>query len=519
MAEDTQQNKPQTDQETEDSTQAAQDEPQLDVAIEDAGTLRKKVTVTIPRARIDAKMDEMFGELSSSAQVPGFRIGHAPRKLIEKRFGKEVSGDVKNSLVGESLGQAIDKADLKTLGEPEIKLDEIELPDEGDMEYSFDVEVQPEFELPALEGIEVEKPKVEITEQRIDEGIDSVRENFTRFEQTDGPVSQGDVLKVDVQLTGQDVSAAHRRDVTLRAAPGQVEGIPLVELPEQLSGKKVGDVVEITATAPQSHPNEDWRGKELKIELTIKEIQRRVLPEVNDEFASSCGFDSVDDMRRQVRRRMEANVQNETQRRMRQQVCQYLLDNTDFELPQGVVDRHTQRVLQRRYVDLLYQGVPRERIDENLTQLRATAGQEAQRDLKLTFILQKVAQAQGVEVDDGEVNSRVAQMASQYNRRPQRLREELERDGTIDSVRSTLREEKALDKLLEQARVKEVSQEEQADKTKPDQEKKKSASAGGKKKTRRKKSKTSGGRKSSGKKSAKKKTSGRKSKSAGKKSK
>ncbi len=459
MAEDTQENKSQTEEAAEQAKEQ-QDEPQLDVAVEDAGTLKKKVSVTVPRERIDAKMDEMFGELSTSAQVPGFRIGHAPRKLIEKRFGKEVSADVKNSLVGETLGQAIEKADLKTLGEPDINLEEIELPDDGNMEYSFDVEVQPEFELPELEGIEIQKPKIEITEERIDEGIDNVRENFATFEATEEPVEEGDVLNVDVKLSGEDITPQHREDVTLRAAPGQVEGVPLVDLPKELAGKKIGDVIKITATGPESHPNEDWRGKELTIEITIKGVQRRALPEVNDEFAASCGFDSVDDMRQQVRQRMEANLESEVKQHMRQQVRQYLLDKTDFELPEGVVARHTQRVLQRRYVDLLYRGVPRERIDENLTQLQASASQEAQQDLKLTFILQKVADKQDIEVDESEVNSRIAQMASQYNRRPERLREELARDGTLDSVQSTLREEKALDKLLEKAQVKEVTQEE-----------------------------------------------------------
>ena len=116
----------------------------IDVSIQDVGTLKKKITVTIPRTDIDGKRDEMFGELSSSAQIPGFRVGHAPKKLIEKRFGKEIGQDVRNSLIGESIGDAIEQAELKTIGEPDINLDEIELPEEGDMQFDFEVEIEPE---------------------------------------------------------------------------------------------------------------------------------------------------------------------------------------------------------------------------------------------------------------------------------------------------------------------------------------------------------------------------------------
>ena len=152
-----------SDETKNDAPEAATDQPEDNlpkntVEVEDAGTLKKKITVTVYRDKIDAKRDEMFGELGTSAQVPGFRIGRAPKRLLEKRFGKEVSQDVRNSLIGESVGEAIKETELKTLGEPDIKLDEIELPDTGDLSFSFEVEVAPEFDLPKLKGIPVNKP-------------------------------------------------------------------------------------------------------------------------------------------------------------------------------------------------------------------------------------------------------------------------------------------------------------------------------------------------------------------------
>ncbi|MBN1555473.1 MAG: trigger factor [Phycisphaerae bacterium] len=437
--------------------------PKNTVEVEDAGTLKKKVTVTVPRAAIDAKRDEMFGELSNSAQVPGFRVGRAPRRLIEKRFGKDVSQDVRNALIGESLGDAIKDADLKTLGEPDLDLDKVEIPDDGDLTFSFEVEIEPEFDLPEVKGIELTKEIFDVNNEKIDEYIQNLREGRAKYEKTDEPAQDGDGVVTAARITGEGVTWDNPR-VPLRVAPGTIEALPLVDLGEKLKGKKVGDVVTITTKAADTHPNEDWRGKELAIELTIHEVQRRMVPELNEDFATACGFESVDEFRAFVSDRLKGRVDMEIQRSLRNQICQYLLDNTSFDLPVGVVRQQTYRALQRRYVDLLQAGVPREKIDENMVRLQAAAAEEAASDLKLSFILGKIAEEKEIEVRDDEVNARIAQMARAQQRRPERLRQELAADGSLEQVSLAIRDERTLDALLTEAKIVEKTAEEiQAD--------------------------------------------------------
>jgi trigger factor len=436
--------------------------PKNQVTIEDAGKLKKKVTVAVRRERIDAKMNDMFGELSHTALVPGFRVGRAPRRLIEKRFGREVGQDVRNSLVGESLQSAIVDAKLNTLGEPELDLDKIELPDKGEMSYSFVIEVAPEFELPALESIEVKKPILEITDERVTEQLEQWRQSQAKFEPTTEGASAGDVVTADVRITGEGFAEHHHKDHVIRVAPGQVEGLPLVDLADALAGKKVGETANLTIKVPEAHPNEAWRGKDATVALTLGQVRRRILPEINEDFAKAAGYESLDQLRQQVRTSLEARLKGETQRAMRDQVCAYLLSHTQFELPEGVASRHATRLLQRRYVDLLQRGVPREKIDENLAQLQAAVEQQAQADLRLTFVLAKVADQYGIKVEEGEVNSRIAAMANEYNRRPEKMKQELEQDGTLGEVETSILEEKALDALLGKARVSEVTPEQLA---------------------------------------------------------
>ncbi|MCE5280130.1 MAG: trigger factor [Planctomycetaceae bacterium] len=432
---------------------AKSDLPEVTVAVEDAGTLKKKVLVTVPRARIDAKYDEVFGELSTSAQVPGFRVGHAPRRLIEKRFGKEVGQDVRNAIIGDSLTAALEKAELKTIGEPDLDLEKIELPDSGDMTYDFQIEIAPQFELPETKGIAVTKHVYEVNDDRVDEYLQQIVESRATFETAEDAAEKGDVVIAGAVISGEGIEATERPGLHLRVAPAQIEGLPLVDLGDKLEGAKAGDSVEVSVKVPEAHPNEAWRGKDLTVKVTISEVRTRVLPEIDEEFAKSAGFESLQELRDFTTTRLTQRLAQQTQQNMREQISNYLLEKTSFDLPEGLVHRQTYSVLQRRYVDLLYQGVPKEKIDEHLTEMQAAAGEEAKTMLKLSFITDKIAEAEKIEVDEGEVNARIAQMAAQAGKRPERMRHELAENGSLGQIESSLREEKVLQMILEQATV------------------------------------------------------------------
>ncbi len=459
-------------------TQDDNEQKKLEIGVEvsDAGKLKKKITVTIPREQIDAKTNEMFGELSSTAQIPGFRVGRAPRRLIEKRFGKEINDDVRNAILGESIGQAIEQAELNTLGEPDIDLDAIELPETGDLSFDFEVEVKPDFKLPKLEGIKIEKRLLEIDDSRVDQMLETWQQGQAKYEPAEKAAEAGDMVTAGATITGDGIEE-NRPGLQLRVAAGQIEGIPLVELADALTGKKAGDTAEVTVTIPEAHPNEDWQNKEVKIAIEISQVSQRVLPELNAEFAQQHGYETVEELREQIRLNLVSRVDTDVQRDMRDQISQYLIDNTKFDLPEGMVTRHTGSIVQRRYVDLLYRGVPREQIDENITELQAAASEMAEREMQLLFVMDKVAEDQELEVTGEEVNSRIAEMAHANNRRPERLRQELAANGTLGQVHQAILEEKALDRLLEKAEITEVKAEDAKPQEKAEKKAKKTKKA------------------------------------------
>jgi trigger factor len=427
--------------------------PANKVTIEEMAASRKKITIEVDREKIDSKFEEIFGELHKSALVPGFRIGHAPRRLLEKRYGKDAAQDVRNALVAEALGEVDKNEELDILGEPDIKLDDIELPEKGNLTFTLEVEVKPKFEVPSYKGIPVTEPQLPGGSEHAEEVTRRILAQKGTLVPVSEPAQAGDQIIADVTVKGEGIEQKVE-NAEMRVAPGAVAGVPLEDLGERLSGAKAGQTVEIKTQVPAAHEKEEWRGKEVTVSFALSEVKRMELPPLNDALAGEYGFDDAEAMKKYIAQRAEVQVAQERLKARREQVSNYLLEHTTMDLPEETSRRQTAAVLRRHYVNLLQQGVPRDQIDQNLELLASQAERVAQRDLKLGFILEKIAKALDITVEEGEVNSWIAYIASQQGRRPERLRQEMEHGGSLGEVEVQLREQKTLDKLLEMAEEK-----------------------------------------------------------------
>jgi trigger factor len=440
--------------------QQAQDEKAFEypITIEDAGPGAKKVSVEIPRDRIEAKMEEQFKELRQQAAIPGFRPGHAPQKLIEKRFAPDVKEQVRRTLISESYEQAVEKNKLQVIGEPEFDNPEtIELPEEGNFTYSFQVEVQPEFTLPEMSQLKVRRPQIQISDDNIDQAMNNLREQQgTLIPVEDRGVESKDYLTADVHVKVDGNVVAHQHDSQIIARPGRVAGIQVDDLDKQLEGMKIGEKKTLTLKAPDTHPSEAIRGKDVEVEIELKDLKRLELAEVTPEFLADLGFDNENGLRDALRQQMEEKITYDVQQAMREQVNRFLLDNVQIDLPSKLSDRQADRVVSRRAIDLMMRGMPREQVEANVERLRHGAKDEGVRELKLFFILQRIATDMNVDVDEAELNGRIAMLAAQRGRRPEKMKQEMAKDGTLANMYVQMREQKAVDRLLAQAQVEEV---------------------------------------------------------------
>jgi len=454
MAEETKSNE-QTDQET-------TDEIKNIVKIEDIGPCKRKVTVEVPEEKIKTILDDKYEELRKDAILPGFRKGRAPIRLLEKRFGTDVRNQVKLQLLAESAEAALKDNQVDTLGDPDIKHEDVKLPDSGPMIYSFEAEVRPEFDLPQLEGIEIQKPKAGITDERIEEEIEAIRKRSGLWiPKEDKGVEEGDQIVADVVLKvegSEDLDKHDNTEIFVRQT-GFVAGVPVEGLAALLKGAKHGDEKSTTVDVPATYFNEQLRGKKIDIKITVKEVKQLEPAELNEEFFKRFGADDAEEMKDRIREHLTSQADQQARAAMSDQVYAYLQENTNFDMPADVVADQSLRILQRQYVNMLMRGTPKEEVEEQMDQLRASSEEQAKEQLKLFFIMSKIADQFEVEVTEEEINGHIAMVAAQRGRRPEKMREELARDGSLAQFAMQVREHKCIEKILEKANISEVEPE------------------------------------------------------------
>lgn len=427
------------------------------VEVEDAGPAAKKVRVTVPRDRIAAYTEQTMGGIRADAVLPGFRKGKAPKHIIEKRFGKALKDQVQQDLLRESYQHAVAKNELTPLGEPEFDDPEsVKLPDEGDLVYSFTVEVQPDFALPSMDGLTVRKPKIQIKDEHVQQALQNLREQQGSLAPVeDRGVEEKDYLIADVEVKSGDESIAHQHDAQLIARPGRIAGIEIQDFAQRVKGMSAGEERTLDVQVPENHPSEKIAGKQVQIVLKLKDIKALQPVEIDPPFLESLGFADEAELLEALREQMVERVDADVQNAMRRQVQEHLVSKTEINLPARLSARQVDRVVNRRAMNLLTRGMPREQVQASLEQIKQGADAEAARELKLFFILGRIADERKIEVDEGELNGQVAMLAMNQGQRPEMLRQRMEKDGSLANLYVQLREQKALDALIAEATIEE----------------------------------------------------------------
>jgi trigger factor len=455
---------------------AEETKPEQTVEVKDAGPGLKSLTIELPESRIKEKIESMYTELRDDAVLPGFRRGRAPRRLLERRFKSSISDQLKGQLISESYTQAIEAEGLEVIGEPDVKeADKIEVPEKGAMKFVVEVEISPKVELPEFDKIKVDKTIFEISDADVEAEVDQLRERYGKPSTIeDGKAEEGDYLSSDVViLAGEDAKDDAEKLLEApdtyvmvtgkkREFKGHVAGIVIDDLGKRLKGKKPGDTESISMTGPTSHENDKIKDQPITIKVSIKKIERIELAPI-DDLPSMLGVESVDDLKTKIREMLGQRHEQTQRSDMHKQVADYLTEKVELELPKGVTGRQIARVLQRQQMEMAYRGIPEEEIAQKVAEMREESEEAAISQLKLFFILDQAAKDLDVEVNENEINGRIAMMAHQQGRRPEKMRQEMHKQGQIEQLYLQIREQKVMDQIIEKASVTEVKAEDKAE--------------------------------------------------------
>ena len=427
----------------------------LDVKVESPQACLREIVVTIPQAEVKRYLKEAYDELVPEAQVPGFRSGRAPRQLVEKQFKDRVVEQVKGSLLMDSLSQVTESQDFSAIGEPDFDYEAINVPDDGDFKFQFQIEVRPEFKTPDWKGVKLTKPLESIGDAEITESLNRVLSRYATLEATDEPAELGDKLLITATFShdGKQLSEMEEERVTLENRLSFTDAT-CDDFGKLMKGVTEGESRKSKVKVAEGAAEEDLRGKEIDVEFEVVEVLKHENPELTPQFLEELGdFESEAELRDFVKDSLTRQADYRTQQAVRKSVVEMLTGSANFELPESLVSRQTQRELERRVLELRRSGFDEDNIRSFVNAARQNAQTTTEASLREHFILEQIAEEEKVEAEEADYEAEIGLIAQQSDQPPRRVRARLEKQGQMDALRNQIVERKVIEMIVDAAKV------------------------------------------------------------------
>lgn len=425
----------------------------MKVDIDELSSVQRKVRVELPVETVASEFSRAYKNLGRRVRVKGFRTGKIPRSVLQGIYGDEVKGEVRSHLVQETLGEIIRLRGLQIISSPEIETND--LSEAGTFSYSAVFEIKPEITLQNYLGVELEKPKLDVTENQIEEALRRLQESHARLElvQDRDVIQKGDFAVIDFEGTvdGRPFRDGKGENYTLEVGAGQA----LPQFEEAIIDLKVNQRRSIQVPYPGDHPNKELAGRTVDFSLVVREIKQKVLPVLDDDFAKDHGeCASLDELKNRIRMRLSDELQRYQTEELKEQLITKLVELHPFTAPPSMVDRQT-RYLMERYQNQLRQSISRDTTPP-MEEARKALESRAVRQVHATLLLEKIAQTENIELADKEVQERIDGLARAAGERGKAVREFYSRPDARDDLRAQMVFDRTVEFLLERAKVKEV---------------------------------------------------------------
>jgi trigger factor len=425
----------------------------MHVEIEELSPVEKRLAVEIPWEEVRAKLDRAYRALGAQVQLPGFRRGKVPRGLLEKRYGQHVQQEVAKELVQESFIAAAEEHKIDAVAEPRI--DDIAMKPGEAFRYSARIEVRAPVELKEWEGLAASRARVVVPDADIERALESKRREHTDYHPiTDRQELQaGDTVMLGVK--GKVGGRALERDVVVDVGDPTREPLPglaaaLVGLPTDAKDHP------LTLQLPEGDQAE-VSGKTAELVLTVKDARVKKVPELDDEFAKDTGeADTLDELKGKLRAQLEKLAAGRADRDMREALIKELVAKNPTHVAPALVERGIDSQIERARLSLAMQGVDLAQTGVDLRGMRDRLRDGAADEIRGQLLLEALADAQQLEVSDADVEAKIAELAAAQGKRPAKVKADMEKEGTMGTLRWRLRQEKALDLLASRATISEV---------------------------------------------------------------
>lgn len=418
---------------------------------EDLSPVKKLVEVEIPADLISSESQRVTSEFARQAKIPGFRPGKVPASVVRNRFAKDIQEEVMSRLLPRTFSEALRDKNVEVVGDPHLQ--HVDPFIEGaPLKYKAEFEVKPEIRLGEYIGLEIDDPKIEVSDADVDQMVDRLREQASVYRpETERGLQDGDFAVIEIATSGEGVEPETRNGHFKMG-----EEMPLPQLQQVLFDRKPGETASFDHTYGDDAQNEQFRGKTIHHEVTLKEIRVQEKPEVTDEFAQSIGtgWETAAQMREAVTADIRKHREFEARRMRQNQIGDRLLAAHEVEAPESLVEEEVGKSLKNYARFLASQGVELEKAEIDWEKMHQEFLPEAAKRVRRGLILEAIAKKEGITVSDVEVDAEIRHAANEADRDFAEVKHKLKHDGGYESLRWSLAQEKALELVLSQARPK-----------------------------------------------------------------
>lgn len=426
----------------------------LDVKVEDISSIKKQLSFEVAAEQVDVALDKAYRKVAKSAKIPGFRKGKVPRGIIEKQYGPQMQQEAIDELIRESYFKALVDNKIAAVSGPEIT-DAEPLEKGKPFNFTAEVEVKPEVEARDYKGLELKKEQLELSDDHVESQIEEMRSGQAQMEPTSRKMArEGDLVVIDFEgfVDGEPFEGGKAEDHELELGSGSF--IPGFE--EQIERMKRGEEKEIQVTFPEDYGTEHLAGKEATFRATLKEIKEKTLPKLDKEFAEGFGLESVDELKDKLRENYEQQEKQRVDSDLRERLMEALVEANPIEVPESMVSTQLDYMFENTSQRLKAQGMSIEMLGMDKERFAAMYRETAEKQVKGSLLLEAVARQEDLTVDESEIDGKLEVIAEQANAPLDAVKQHYSSAENRNALKSHLVEEKAIEFLLDKAKVEEV---------------------------------------------------------------
>lgn len=418
----------------------------MQVSLETTSNTERRMTIGVPAEQVEQEVEKRLKEAAKTVKMNGFRPGKVPIKVVRRRFGQGVRQEVLGEVMRNSFTEALQQENVQPAGQPRFEPQTVE---EGkDFEFVAVFDVMPDVEVGDLSNVSVEKPVSEVQKSDINKMIDNLRRQQATFKEVKRKAKKKDVMTIDFTgyIDGEAFEGGSGEDQQITLGEGQM----IKDLEDGLVGAKTGEEHTLDVTFPEDYQNEELAGKEAKFEVTIKKVEEPQLPALEPEFFQQFGVEAEteEEFREEVEKNMERELKNGINNKVKQQVIDGMLEVTELEVPQGIIDQEIERLKKEAVQQFGGQMDP--------SQLPSEIFQDqAQRRVKTGMIFQQLVKDHNLEPDQKLVEEKINEIASTYQEPDEVVQYYNDNPQEKQQIESAVMEDQVVDLVLEQAEVKE----------------------------------------------------------------